>query len=140
MENIPSKCSCTNVRRGARAITKFYDSVMQPSGIKVTQFSILRNIINAGPLNVSELSVILRLDRTTLVRNLKYLELNKFIESSAGQDARSRVLKATESGRHIIEEAIPYWEQAQAAIRRRLGSADHEKLIALLMKVESLNK
>lgn len=134
----PSKCACTNVRRAARAITKFYDSAMGPSGLKITQFAMLRNIMVSGPLSASELAQILRLDRTTLVRNLKALQDEKFIEGVAGADSRARPIAITQRGQNALEAALPYWEKAQATIKSRLGAGDLDKFVSLLMDIEAL--
>jgi len=133
----PSKCTCTNVRRTSRAITKLYDAIMEPSGLKVTQFSVLRNIMVSGPLNKSELAPILSLDRTTLVRNIKSLEASKLIENVPGADTRMRSIAVTKAGRKAVENAIPYWQKAQKQIENRLGAENLEKLISLLMDIES---
>ncbi len=133
----PSICACANVRRGARAITKLYDMTMEPCGLKVTQFSILINIMAAGPLNVTELAKILKLDRTTLVRNLKILRNGGLVESGTGTDARMRTITVTPKGKNRVEAAIPYWEKAQTALKNRLGAGSLEKLVNLLMDIES---
>jgi hypothetical protein len=33
----PSMCHCTNMRRASRAITQFYDELLEPSGLKVNR-------------------------------------------------------------------------------------------------------
>jgi DNA-binding MarR family transcriptional regulator len=134
----PSKCACTNVRRASRAITKFYDMAMVPSGLKITQFAMLRNIMVSGPLSASELAQILKLDRTTLVRNLKFLEADNYIESVNGADARMRPIAITRKGHSAIETALPYWEKAQATIKSRLGAEGLDKFISVLMDIEAL--
>jgi len=110
---------------------------MEPSGLKVTQFSVLRNIMVSGPLNKSELAPILSLDRTTLVRNIKSLEASKLIENVPGADTRMRSIAVTKAGRKAVENAIPYWQKAQKQIENRLGAENLEKLISLLMDIES---
>lgn len=135
---LPSKCTCTNTRRASRAITKFYDASMEASGLKITQFSILRNVMLSGPLSTSKLSQILNLDRTTLVRNLKSLESLNYIESAGSNDSRERPIIITEKGRNAVDSAIPYWEQAQESIKVRIGSAKLEDFIATLMEIESM--
>jgi DNA-binding MarR family transcriptional regulator len=137
-ERNPSRCTCTNIRRAARAVTKFYDRIMEPSGLKVTQFSILRNTMKSGPFNVSELAKLLNLDRTTLVRNLKPLVSDGFIKTMAGVDARSRKIIIAKKGRNAVKAALPYWEKAQAIIGKRLGQDGLNKFVSTLMEVESL--
>ncbi len=134
----PSKCICSNVRRASRAITKFYDNAMGPSGLKITQFAMLRNIAISGALNASELAQILNLDRTTLVRNLKSLQEQRLIENAASEDSRMRPIAVTPKGRKALESALPYWEKAQTTISSKLGLKNLEQFVSLLMEVESL--
>lgn len=124
------------MRRASRAITKFYDVSMEASGLKVTQFSILRNVMLAGPLSTSKLSQILNLDRTTLVRNLKSLESLKYIENADSSDSRERPITITDKGRYAVDAAIPYWEQAQESIKARIGSTKLDEFIDTLMAIE----
>jgi hypothetical protein len=37
-------CACTTLRRAARAVTAAYDAALAPSGLRITQFSILRKL------------------------------------------------------------------------------------------------
>ena len=53
-----SKCSvCVgfNIRKASRAISQYYESVLKPSGIRGTQFSLLANIRSAGKPTINEL-------------------------------------------------------------------------------------
>ena len=111
---------------------------MKPSGLKVTQFAMLSNIMLSGPLSTSELAQILILDRTTLVRNLKSLERQKFIKSITGDDARMRPIAITQKGRTKVTAAVPYWVKAQTAIGSLLGTAVLGNFTALLMDIEML--
>ena len=56
------------MRRASRAITQFYDKFLMPSGLKVTQYSLLNHLKRLGPLTMNELSQAIRLERTTLMR------------------------------------------------------------------------
>ena len=61
----------------------------------------------------------LGLERTTLVRNLKVLTQNGWIEPVAaeGRGLRHRL---TPSGQAILEAAIPLWQQAQGDLEAKL--------------------
>ena len=37
-------CACSTLRRAARAVTAVYDAALAPSGLRITQFSILRKL------------------------------------------------------------------------------------------------
>jgi DNA-binding MarR family transcriptional regulator len=138
--NGPSKCVCVNLRRASRTITKIYDKALEPSKLKVTQFSVLVTIMNCGPINVSNLSRLLNLDRTTLVRNLKSSELACYIEDVAGSDPRERLLAISASGRLAVEEALPCWRAVQKQVRSELGPENLEQLAVLLTGLEKLSR
>src|SRR4051812_44580671 len=66
-------CTCAKLRRLARRVTQSYDRVLQASGLKVTQYSLLVNLRENSALSVSALAEKMAMDRTTLTRNLKPL-------------------------------------------------------------------
>jgi hypothetical protein len=68
----PTACNCINLRRASQAITEFYDEILASSGLKISQYLLLRNIKRLGPVSVSSLALEIRLDRTTIVRNLNH--------------------------------------------------------------------
>lgn len=133
-----SVCNCLNLRRASLAITEIYDHYLAPSQLSVSQFSILKHIIAMEPVNVSELAAEIRLDRTTLVRNLKPLEQQGLIHDIAQSGTRNRQLCLTAAGRERIEQANAYWELAQKRIEAQLGLEDTKTLQALLLKIEVL--
>jgi hypothetical protein len=48
-------CTCGRLRRASRAITQLYDDAMAATGLRITQFSVLRHLVRDGPLRVSDL-------------------------------------------------------------------------------------
>jgi DNA-binding MarR family transcriptional regulator len=133
----PSSCACTNLRRAARAITQFYDRNLEPVGLKVTQFSLLRSVLRAGATSISALAEEVRLDRTTLGRNLAVLEGGGLVALSPGKDQRERTVTLTASGKRALDSAIPLWEQAQHKVTKALGRNGLNGLTSLLVKVEA---
>jgi DNA-binding MarR family transcriptional regulator len=127
------------VRRASRAITRIYDKALEPAGVKITQYSALANVARSGPLNISKLARILKLDRTTLVRNLKSLEAAAFIEDAAVFDPRERAICITESGRALVEKAQPYWALAQKQIEDFLGAEAIQQFNLLVTSLEKLS-
>ncbi len=124
----PSSCICINVRRTSRAITKIYDQALEASGLKLTQFSLLMQIDAHGPLNISALARLTTLDRTTLVRNLKLMEAEGFIENTPTDNPRERQIGITEHGRWTIGQTLPHWKSVQRLIKKHV---DPESLNAL---------
>lgn len=117
----PRNCACMTVRKASRAITKLYDQALSSSGLKITQFSMLQNIKNHGPINISALAKLLTLDRTTLVRNLKPLEKAKLIESVPSSDPRERQVCITAQGLQTTEVALPQWKTVQRKLVKNIG-------------------
>jgi DNA-binding MarR family transcriptional regulator len=122
-------CTCFNVRRASRAVTQFYDDIMEPSGIKATQFTMLGAVALMGPASVTRLAEHLALDRTTLTRNLKVLDGQGLVAISAGEDRRERVVRLTEDGQAAIERATPVWHEAQNALTARFGEDRWRRMI-----------
>ena len=136
--NPPSPCYCVTVRRAAQAVTQLYDNALEPSGLKITQLSLLRAIARHGPVSITELAVAVYLDRTTLGRNLRVLEREGLVALTPGTDQRERVVHLTEQGEAALVTAAPLWEEAQAKVRNTLGKEQLETLTALLAQVAAV--
>ena len=132
----PSACNCLNLRRASQAITKAYNEALAPSGLTLAQFGLLKHTRSLAPVSVSRLAEAVRLDRTTLVRDLKRLEENGLV-MDAGQRTRDRQLCLTEKGLKALESAEPYWQQAQESVETLLGAEDLQILTGLLNRIES---
>jgi DNA-binding MarR family transcriptional regulator len=134
----PSPCNCMNVRRASRAVTQFYDDVLKPSGLTIAQLSLLRHIDAAGPITISELAKRMRIDRTTLNRNMKPLTDGGLITVNPGKDSRTRQVTLTAAGEAAIAAGWALWGEAQISLREYLGETDLAKLVELLAKLEAL--
>lgn len=134
----PSPCNCLNIRRASRAVTQFYDKILEPSGLTISQLSLLRHLQHIEPVSISELAKIMRIDRTTLNRNMKPLADSDFITINSGQDSRTRQVVLTEKGTATTNNAWQLWKKAQASFREYLGEDDLGTLVKLLSKLESL--
>jgi DNA-binding MarR family transcriptional regulator len=129
-------CICTSLRRAALASSEFYDNALRPSGLKVTMYRLLKRASEAGRPNISELSRIVGLDRSTLGRNLRVLERQNLIRFEGARDERARVVVLTPEGEAALAEARPLWAGAQATMRRVLG----ERTESLLEQLGRLNE
>src|SRR5262244_1536735 len=69
-----SPCVCTTLRMVSRAVTQLYDDILRPSGLRVTQYSILATIARSGEANLRQLEAGLAIDQTTLTRSLTLLQ------------------------------------------------------------------
>src|SRR5947208_13376839 len=109
-------CFCLASRQAARKITRLYDRYMQESGIRVTQFTILSQLMLRGEMPIGKLAGILGMERTTLTRNLTLLEEQGWISINAGDDPRARIIGITAQGRSVVRRSFPYWSKAQAHV------------------------
>ena len=106
---------------------------MKESGLKVTQFSLLRNIGRAGTINVTDLSKRMDLERTAMGRNLDVLERRGFLKTvSSREDQRERVVALTKEGERVLDAAVPVWRRAQTQMKRRFGEGGFDSLARAL--------
>jgi DNA-binding MarR family transcriptional regulator len=131
-------CACGRLRRASRALTRLYDDLMLPSGLRVTQFSLLRTLAREGTHRMSDLADIVLLERTALSRTLDPLVDRGLVSITQGRDARTREISLTRAGEKAVREAEPHWARAQKRVAATLGAEKLDALIALLGEVEKL--
>ena len=102
--------TCANLRKAARVVTQRYEAALQPTGLKVTQFTVLATLTKRGDLPLTHLAEALVLDRTTLTRNLKPLAGQGLITIENEWDQRVRRIKLTAKGSKAFKDALPHWE------------------------------
>lgn len=124
----PQGCTNLKLRELSRVVTRHYDAYVAPTGLKNSQYSLLSHVVLLGPLRPGELAARMKLDASTLTRNLQPLIAAGWVELGPGEDARSRSVVATESGRTKRAEAQRAWKQAQLALNARLGN---QRVLAL---------
>ena len=112
---------------------------MAPSGLRVTQFSLLWKIDSTGTCTLSDLAEKLLLDRTALSRTLDPLAERGLVTVAPGRDARTREVSLTRTGAKALRDAVPHWRRAQAEVARRIGPDKLEALIATLHDIEALH-
>ncbi len=131
-------CACFNLRKTSRAITQHYDRVLQPSGLRVTQFTILVVIATAESITITRMAKQLVMDRTTLTRNLRPLEKQGFIEIIPGDDLRTRYVTLSKMGRNALTKALPLWEKAQQRFEKGLGDERFGNLLSELSETRDI--
>ena len=127
-----SPCTCAMARRTARHLTREYDRALKPAGLKLTQYSVLANLVRSGGMSITALAERLAMDRTTMTRNLRPLERTGWIMVRDGPDGRSRSVNITGAGKGIYDRAQPLWQAAERAVRRSMGQKDVAALRRLL--------
>jgi DNA-binding MarR family transcriptional regulator len=117
----PIDCTCFRIRSTARRVTQIYVRHLAPTGLKISQFSLLGFVIAQGPVSISRLAELLVTDRTTLTRNLRPVIAAGLIERAAAGDKRRHDLVATPAGRALFKRALPLWAAAEEEVRTAMG-------------------
>jgi DNA-binding MarR family transcriptional regulator len=133
-----SPCVCNTLRMATRAVTQLYDDALRPSGLRVTQFSMLAAIARLGQANLRQLEEALAIDQTTLTRSLGLLERDGLTERVDDPDRRVKAMRLTARGKAVLAAARPLWSRAQEQVLRELGTrgwADARRRLAHLLDV-----
>ena len=123
-------CLCHGVRRASRAITRTFDAALAPSGLTSGQFGILAAVAALQSMPVPVLRGVLAMDRTSLNRTLKPMEVNGLVAIVPGAGRRASQVEITPEGLQAFREAGPLWRAAQSDAAERLGTARIGQLIA----------
>jgi DNA-binding MarR family transcriptional regulator len=122
IDQIACECLLMRVRKLDRVLTGIYDAELRPFGLKATQTSLLVLIAKAGPIRRIEIGKRLRLDPSTLTRNLKIMLTNGWIKEIAdGEDGRGLPVQITVEGLDLLNQIGPAWRKAQTSTEKFLG-------------------
>ena len=129
---VPQGCTSLKLKQAGRLVARHYERHVAPTGLRNTQYSLLSYVVRLGPLRAGELAAAMRLEASTLSRNLLPLVDKGLISVAPGDDARSRIVAATPAGVALRHDAQKAWKRAQLAINARLGDDTVAALHALL--------
>jgi DNA-binding MarR family transcriptional regulator len=134
MEDLP--CLCAALRRSALVATRCYDAALEPSGLRVTMYRLLRRVAAGDGATITALAAELGVERGAMGRNLRVLERDGLLTLGRSDDERARAVCVTPLGEERLAAARPLWEEAQARMRDRLGPRA-ETLVALLNEIDA---
>lgn len=123
-------CAAFNLRRVTRLVTQRFDQVLAPTGLRVTQFSLLVAAYLNQKMVLSKLARNLGMDRTSLSRSLKLLEKLGLVELHPGEDRREVNACLTKAGEAKLAEAYPLWVKAQEQVVSGLHDGQWEMMIS----------
>jgi DNA-binding MarR family transcriptional regulator len=124
----PKGCTNFKLRQLGRIVTRHYDAYLGRTGLRNTQYSLLSQVVLAGPVRPCDLAQRIGVDASTLTRNLQPLVAQGWLRLRPGEDARSRLVEVTDAGRAKRVEGQRAWKEAQFALNARL---DPERVAAL---------
>ena len=132
-------CKCIRLRKASNNLTKIYDSALIKLGLKVTQFSTLKNIQKLGKTNIRDLSSELELDRTTFLRNIEKLIEMDLVSYKYENDDKNKIIQLTTVGKSKLREAIIIWEETQHKYLKALGIKNCKEIDTLITKICKIN-
>lgn len=128
-------CASFNLRRTARAVTRAYDTALQETGMRSTQFAILVGIAKNQPVSIGALAGVLVMDPTTLTRSLRLLQKEALVTISNRSTMRQRFLALTDKGERALARSLAAWRKAQERFVSTVGA---EQWNDLRNKLENL--
>ena len=131
-------CACASLRKAARLASQFYDAVLRPSGMRLSQFTLLQALNRAPGISQKELAELLGTDSTTLTRTLALPRRNQWIRSERGADRRELRLFVTAAGRREYKRVLPYWRLAQRRLRHALGEENWSEVMNAAVRTARL--
>lgn len=134
----PQGCTNLKLRQLMRGVARHYDAEVGKSGLKGTQYSLLSYVVKLGPIRPVDLAREMKIDASTLTRNLRPLIDAGWLDLAPGADARSRLVSATAAGRGKRQEAQRRWRVAQEGLNQVLGVARVVQLHGLIDECLSL--
>jgi DNA-binding MarR family transcriptional regulator len=122
---IAAACNCFAIRRAARSIARRYDEAFRPLDLNNGQFSMLVAVAGFQTAGIQTLGERLGMDRTTVTAALKPLQRRGLVQVDiAEDDQRGRLVRLTEAGTALLEEAVPLWVAIQEEVAQKLGGKD----------------
>ena len=115
-------CACATARQVARAITQLYDRWLEGTGLEAPQFALLMALNAHGEASQASIGKRYGMDKTTVSRNLKWLQQRGFIAAAGAEDGRERRFVLTADGRKRLAAAKPKWKKAQDHLRSGMTS------------------
>lgn len=133
--DIGSSCVAYQMRLLSRVVSGLYDEALAPLRLKGSQLNVLATLANQGPLVPTDLCGLLRMDKSTLSRNLDRMGKRGWLAVRPGADNRTHLVELTTKGTKLLREAYPLWRKAQAEATRRLGAEGQAALHTLTQKL-----
>jgi DNA-binding MarR family transcriptional regulator len=115
-------CLAFRTRLLSRVISAIYDEALAPLGLKASQLNVLSALARRGPSAQTELCEVLKMDKSTLSRNIERMRKRGWLTATVDEDNRTHTVNLTPNGAKLLRDAVPLWRNAQAEAARRMGS------------------
>ena len=133
-----SICSATALRKASRRLTLLYDSALAPTGLSVTQYGLLTELVRRGDdtPTVTELAEAMVMDRSGLGHTLGPLERDGLVALAVNKrDGRSRHVVLTLRGNALQKKAQTLWARVQRRFTDTIGAREASNLQTILLSI-----
>jgi DNA-binding MarR family transcriptional regulator len=131
-------CNATAMRKASRRLAKFYDDILEPCGLRATQYAILHELNRRmqAPPTMRELADALVMDRSALGHSLRPLEREGLVRlARSDEDRRRRHVIMTAAGEAKRRQGTPLWQIAQDRFEKVFGRAEAAQLRRTLLGI-----
>lgn len=116
-------CTNSSMRRATRQLGQLYDDIMQPIGLKGTQFSLIAQIAALGDPSLKTLAETMVMDLSGLGHTLKPLARDGLVELVTDEkDRRVKRARLTPLGTARYAEGVELWREAQGRFDAVFGA------------------
>lgn len=126
----PRLCIAGQVQRIGRITSRIFRKHLSPHQITDSQLSILFIVAKRGSIAQGKLAVILRLEKSSLSRNLERLLGQNLLEREASGN-----IKITRTGVSKVEAVLPAWQQAMKEMEELLSGEGVQALAQLHSRI-----
>lgn len=122
-------CSNSALKRASRQLGQLYEDVLAPSGLKITQYTLLTQIKIGNETPLKLLAETMVMDLSALGHTLKPLQRDGLVELVPdARDRRVKRVRLTDKGEQLWENTHALWEEAQSRFDSAFGKEASENL------------
>lgn len=122
------ECIAVRVRLINRVISALYDEALRPFGLRISQANILSAVAHMGAARPADVSRILRIEKSTLSRDVELMRRNGWLESDPPAGGRNQTVRLTADGTKLLDTIGPSWEKAQVEAKLLIGQDNEAAL------------
>ena len=99
------ECIAVRVRLINRVISALYDEALRPFGLRISQANILSAVAHMSDARPAEVSRILRIEKSTLSRDVELMKQNGWLESAPPTGGRNQTIRLTPKGKKLLDKS-----------------------------------
>ncbi|MFL1465785.1 MarR family winged helix-turn-helix transcriptional regulator [Marinobacter sp. HN1S83] len=129
---IAQQCAALHSRVFSRLVTRHYNAFLRPTGLMVTQFTIMNAITLFTPDSIHHLAETLGMERTSLQRTVDKMIDKGLLQTRSSGHNRSLELSLTQEGKRVYKEASVKWNEAHQAFVDMAGTEEWSSVVEKL--------